>query len=71
MAASHSPLNVKNKLAANPSMAPKFAVEVKTADGKSIKAAEPRAVRALIALMDMQAVMGGAACHWGGPSAKN
>src|SRR5690606_40929071 len=27
------------------------------------------ATRALIALMDLSAVNGGAACHWGGPSA--
>jgi transketolase len=30
---------------------------------------DPRATRALVALMDLEAVNGGAACHWGGPSA--
>ena len=31
--------------------------------------ADPRATRALVALMDQHAVIGGAAAHWGGPSA--
>ena len=31
--------------------------------------ADPRADRALVALMDTYAVDGGAACHWGGPAA--
>lgn len=31
--------------------------------------ADPRATRALVALMDVHAVNGGAACHWGGPAA--
>jgi transketolase len=30
---------------------------------------DPKATRALIALMDVHAVNGGAACHWGGPAA--
>ena len=30
---------------------------------------DPRALRALVALMDMEAVLGGAASHWGGPAA--
>jgi transketolase len=32
-------------------------------------AGDPRATRALVALMDVHAVNGGAACHWGGPAA--
>ena len=28
------------------------------------------ATRALVALMDVHAVVGGAACHWGGPAAQ-
>ena len=31
--------------------------------------ADPRAIRALVALMNVHAVNGGAACHWGGPAA--
>src|SRR4029453_16271235 len=34
-----------------------------------VVAADPRATRALIALMDVHAVNGGAACHWCGPAA--
>ena len=30
---------------------------------------DPRATRALVALMNVHAVNGGAACHWGGPAA--
>jgi len=30
--------------------------------------ADPKAARSLLALMNMHAVIGGAACHWGGPS---
>lgn len=33
------------------------------------KVLNPSVVRALVACMDMQAVLGGAASHWGGPSA--
>lgn len=50
-------------------MSPQFAVNVKNKSGKFIPVADPRSTRALIALMDMNAVLGGAACHWGGPSA--
>jgi transketolase len=34
-----------------------------------VTVADPRATRALVALMDVHAVNGGAACHWGGPAA--
>ena len=58
-----------SKLAHTPSKNPEFAVELNNSRGQSLKLADPRAIRALIALMDMEAVMGGAASHWGGPSA--
>jgi transketolase len=44
-------------------------VKVKNLAGKEVVVADPRATRALVALMDVHAVTGGAACHWGGPSA--
>lgn len=69
MASSHQPLNFKVLLADNPSSPPRFSVEVINSDGKTLPAADPKAIRMLVALMDMQAVMGGAASHWGGPSA--
>jgi transketolase len=59
-----SPLNMKNTLLNAPKSAPRYSVEV---DG--IKLGDPKATRALLLLMNQHAVSGGAACHWGGPSA--
>jgi transketolase len=64
-----APLNLKNKLAPTPAAAPKYAARVKNAAGAEVTLADPRASRALVALMDVHAVVGGAACHWGGPAA--
>jgi transketolase len=63
-----SPLNFKSKLAPTPG-APKYAVKVKNAAGQDVVLGDPNATRALVALMDVHAVIGGAACHWGGPAA--
>ncbi len=63
------PLNIKSKLLPAPSSAPIYAVTIKDARQNPVKVADPKATRALIALMDLAAVNGGAACHWGGPSA--
>lgn len=63
------PLNVKNKLAPAPTTEPKFAVEVKNKNGDSVKVGDPQITRGLLALMNQHAVIGGAACHWGGPAA--
>jgi transketolase len=57
-----------NPLAGNPGK-PKFAATVKRADGGTETVACPVATRTMVALMDMNAVVGGAACHWGGPAA--
>jgi transketolase len=62
------PLNKPLALAATPARDPQFSIAVKTASGDVISACDPRSTRALVALMNMNAVMGGAACHWGGPS---
>jgi transketolase len=64
-----APLNLKSRLAATPKAAPKYSVKVKNAAGAEVTLADPRATRALVALMDVHAVVGGAACHWGGPAA--
>ena len=64
-----SPLTIKSKLAPTPKTAPKYAVKVKNSAGAEITLADPRASRALVALMDLHAVIGGAASHWGGPAA--
>jgi transketolase len=63
------PLTLKSKLASTPKAAPKYSVTVKNAAALSVTLADPRATRALVALMDVHAVVGGAACHWGGPAA--
>ncbi len=64
-----TPLPLKNKLAAAPARAPKYTTTVRRADGTALALGDPRATRALVALMDVHAVVGGAACHWGGPAA--
>ena len=64
-----TPLKLKNKLAGTPVRAPKYATTVKNATGQEVVLGDPRATRALVALMDVHAVNGGAACHWGGPAA--
>ncbi len=64
-----TPLNLPSKLAPTPAGPPKFSVKVKNAAGEEVVLGDPSATRALIALMDTEAVNGGAASHWGGPSA--
>jgi transketolase len=63
------PLPLKSKLAPTPAGPPQFSVIVKNGRGEPVVLGDPRATRALVALMDMEAVNGGAACHWGGPAA--
>lgn len=72
------PLQVKNILAQPSENKPFFfqSVTLKNQIDKNIlnlnqelTCSDPKAIRALIALMDMNAVMGGAACHYGGPAA--
>lgn len=62
------PLTIRSRLAGNPSPEPQYSVSIKGKEGP-LKVADPKATRALIALMDMNAVLGGAACHYGGPAA--
>ncbi|MBA3936456.1 MAG: transketolase [Planctomycetes bacterium] len=61
-------LTFPNPLAGNPG-APRFPAAVKAKDGTAVQVADPVATRVMVALMDMNAVVGGAACHWGGPAA--
>ncbi|HZI32594.1 MAG TPA: thiamine pyrophosphate-dependent enzyme, partial [Candidatus Binatia bacterium] len=63
-----APLKLKSKLASTPKTAPKYSVKVRNAAGTEVTLADPRASRALVALMNVHAVNGGAACHWGGPA---
>jgi transketolase len=64
-----TPLSIKSRLAGTPKGAPKYSVTIKNSAGEPVVLANPRATRALVALMDVHAVNGGAACHWGGPAA--
>ena len=67
--ASIKPLTTINKLAKNPTQLPTYKATVKDLNGKEVSVADPKATRALLALMNQHAVIGGAACHWGGPAA--
>lgn len=62
-------LKIPQQLHGNPTQQPKFSVEISNAQGESLAAVCPKSTRALVALMDMQAVLGGAASHFGGPAA--
>ncbi|MCO4753261.1 MAG: transketolase [Bacteriovoracaceae bacterium] len=64
-----APLKIKNKLHGAKNCLPKYKATIKDKDGNEVVAGDPRATRALVALMDLGAVNGGAACHWGGPAA--
>jgi hypothetical protein len=64
-----TPLKLKSRLAPTPTQAPRYAVSVVNGAGKPVSLGDPRATRALVALMNVHAVNGGAACHWGGPAA--
>jgi len=64
-----APLKLKSKLASTPRQPPRYAVTIRNARGQEVVLGDPRATRALVALMDLHAVNGGAACHWGGPAA--
>lgn len=63
------PLNIKTKLHPAPTAKPRYSTKIKDRQGQEVQLARPEATRSLIALMDLAAVNGGAACHWGGPSA--
>ena len=63
------PLALASRLADRPAGRPRFALRVRSRDGEEVTLGDPRATRALVALMDVHAVNGGAACHWGGPAA--
>jgi transketolase len=64
-----SPIARPVELAGNPGREPQYKISIKFKDGSSGVAADPKATRAMVSLMDMEAVMGGAASHFGGPSA--
>ncbi len=63
------PLNLKNMLHEAPKSAPHYPVTIKTKANEDAVCGDPNITRALVALMDLGAVNGGAASHWGGPAA--
>lgn len=63
------PIKISNKLFNNPNKNLKFSEKIKLSNGTEIELPDPKATRALVSLMDMNAVLGGAASHYGGPAA--
>lgn len=63
------PLKIDQKLHDAPSSKPLYATSVNAQDGTEVLCGDPNITRALVALMDLAAVNGGAASHWGGPAA--
>jgi transketolase len=63
------PLTIQSKLAPNPKSTPKYHLKIKNKAAQEVVVADPKATRALVALMNQHAVIGGAAAHWGGPAA--
>jgi transketolase len=64
-----TPIPLKNLLAPTPQGTPQWPIEISLKSGEKVEMVDPRSTRALVSLMDMQAVLGGAASHFGGPSA--
>ena len=64
-----TPLSIPSRLAKTPKSKPRYGVSAQLNSGGQITVADPRATRAMVALMDMNALHGGAASHFGGPSA--
>jgi transketolase len=63
------PLKIPNRLAPTPKQGPKYPTKIRNLEGQEVVLADPVMTRVLVALMDTHAVVGGAACHWGGPAA--
>src|ERR1041385_858074 len=63
-----TPLKLTPRLAPTPIRPLKYFVKVKNAKGEEVVLGDLRATRALVALMDVHAVNGGAGCQWGGPA---
>jgi transketolase len=63
------PLPKYKNLASTPASPPLYTTKIKDSSGTVKDCADPRAIRALVCLMNQHAVIGGAAAHWGGPAA--
>jgi transketolase len=69
VSSSHAPLKLKCRLAGSPAQRPRYSLTTQLSSGETLQVADPRATRAMVALMDMNALHGGAASHYGGPAA--
>lgn len=64
-----TPISIKTRLAGTPKEKPRLGVSVQLNSGEALTVVDPRATRAMVACMDMNALHGGAASHYGGPAA--
>jgi transketolase len=64
-----APMKLSTRLAGTPKVKPRFGLTVQLNSGEPLVVADPRSTRAMVALMDMEAQIGGAASHYGGPAA--
>ena len=64
-----TPLKISQSLSKAPKTTPKYSKSIKDSQGNEVLCGDPAITRALTALMDLGAVNGGAASHWGGPAA--
>ena len=62
-------LNRSHFLSSQKYKKPKYYISLQSPTGRKLQLADPKINRLALALMDMQSVLGGAASHWGGPSA--
>jgi transketolase len=69
MSMSVNPLKANHFLCKASNLKPQFTKVIKNKKGNEVVCSDPSANRTLVALMDLAAVNGGAACHWGGPAA--
>lgn len=63
------PLKPSHQLCIAKNLTPTYSIKIKNKAGEEVTCTDPSANRTLVALMDLAAVNGGAACHWGGPAA--
>lgn len=63
------PIATVSSLANNPKHRDPIFGQKLNIEGHEVALSDPKTLRALVAIMDMHAVLGGAACHYGGPAA--
>ena len=66
---SFKPLTLATEIHNASQSSPIYPKTIKNSKGEEVVLGDPAITRALVALMDLSAVNGGAASHWGGPAA--